>query len=135
MELHRRAWYLRSDEVIVTCDLQKSQYGPVYYLNVGFYLRAYGEEAYPKSHVCDIVVRAGQFLGEETNLDELLDLESGIPDEERIVVLYAVLSERLGPPMKTGASIAGLRAMLADGTLPDYMLNRNAQEALRSDTG
>ena len=31
MELHRRAWYRRSDEVIAVSGLQRSQYGRQYY--------------------------------------------------------------------------------------------------------
>ena len=68
MELHRRAWYMRTDEVIATCDLQKSQYGPSYYLNVGYYLRSSGDMTHPKSYECDISLRGEVFLGDASGL-------------------------------------------------------------------
>jgi hypothetical protein len=42
-------WYWRSDEVVAVVDLQKSQYGPKYYVNVAFWLRAAGDEPFPKT--------------------------------------------------------------------------------------
>ena len=135
MELHRRAWYRRTDEVIVTCDLQKSQYAPSYYLNVGFYLRAFGNETHPKSHECDIVLRGETILGEESEITQLLDLQQSIEDDDRSVRVYTLLVESLTPFITRGATVAGLREMVADGSLPDYMLGANAQTALLPDEG
>ncbi len=130
VELHRRAWYWRTEEVIVTCDLQKSQYGPSYYLNVGYYLRSTGDETHPRSSVCDIPLRAEQLVGDQSGLAELLDFEQPIADEDRSVRLYALLADRLTPHIKRGATVEGLKQMLADGSLRTYMLGGNAQAVL-----
>jgi hypothetical protein len=130
MELHRRAWYWRTEEVIVTCDLQKSQYGPSYYLNVGFYFRSIGNETHPKSSKCDIPMRAERLIGGQSGLSELLDLDKPIADDDRSLRLYTLLSDRLTPQIKKGATVEGLKEMLADGSLPRTHLGGNAQAVL-----
>jgi hypothetical protein len=130
MELRGRAWFLRTDEVIVTCDLQKSQYSPLYYLNVGYYLRSEGPETHPKSHTCHITYRAGELIGRERAFDELLDLENRIDDETRSIQLYSPLNTELAPRIHCGSTIAGLRAMLADGSITHHYLRGPAQAVL-----
>jgi hypothetical protein len=130
MELHRRAWYWRTEEVIVVCDLQKSQYGPRYYLNIGYYLRASGSETHRKSWKCDIGLRAETFLDDDSGLDELLDLEHPLDDDDRSASLYLLLNA-LTPHIKRGATIDGLKAILADGSLPSYYLRVNARAVLQ----
>jgi hypothetical protein len=130
MELRNRAWFLRTDEVIVTCALQKSQYSPRYYLNVGYYLRSKGPETHPKSHQCHITYRAGELIGRERAFDELLDLEHAVDDETRIIQLHSLLITELAPRIHCGSTVAGLRAMLADGSMTHHYLKAAAQEVL-----
>ena len=113
---------------------QKSQYSPRYYLNIGYYLRAFGDETHPKSWKCGIALRGHDLLGDETDLDELLDLEHPLDDDDRSVRLYVLLKE-LTPHINRGGTIDGLRAMLAPGSLPSSHLRVNAQVALLSSEG
>jgi hypothetical protein len=130
MELRSRGWFFRTEEVIVTCDLQKSQYSALYYINVGYYLRSEGPEAHPKSHVCHITYRAGELIGRERAFDGLLDLEHPLDDETRSIELYRLLTKELGPRIRRGSTIAGLRAMLADGSMSHHYLKGPAQAVL-----
>jgi Domain of unknown function (DUF4304) len=134
MELRSRAWFLRTEDVVVTCDLQKSQYGPLYYLNVGYYLRSQGLETHPKSHKCHITYRAGQLIGRERAFDELLNLEHQLDDETRSLQLYSLLTTELVPRIHRGSTIAGLRAMLADGSITHHYLTGPAQAVLLADS-
>jgi hypothetical protein len=134
MELHRRSWFLRTEDVIVTCALQKSQYGLRYYLNVGFYLGSKGPETHPKSHECHITYRAGPLIGRERAFDELLDLEHPLDDETRVIQLYSLLTKELTPRIQRGSTIAGLRGMLADGSITHHYLKGPAQEVLLANT-
>jgi hypothetical protein len=79
------AWYRRCDEVVAVVDLQKSQYGPQYYVNVAFWLRALGEEQYPKTWKSHVQVRLGSLLTPELaeRAKRLLDLDQEIPVEQR----------------------------------------------------
>ena len=130
LELHRRAWFWHTDEVVVVCSLQKSQWSRAYYLNVGVYLRSLGDELHPAAEDCHLSLRGGDLLGHETDLSELLDLEKPIERGDRSLRLYMLLHESLEPAIKRADTVAGVRAMLADGSLPDYKLTIAARKAL-----
>jgi hypothetical protein len=124
-------WYWRSDEVIAVVDLQKSQYGPQYYVNVAFWLRAFGDVRYPKSWKSHIRVRLEALPGVE--LEEvgcLLDLDCNTPDKQRVDELGGLLVASVIPLIRRGASLDGLRSMIGDGTLKAAAIRGPAQEKL-----
>ncbi len=125
------SWYSRGDEVIAVSNLQKSQYGRQYYFNQGFWLRQFGDQPFPKANECHIRARLGQLLREDDpRIKDLLDLESAVGDDERIGELVALLRGRVLPVIEEGRTIAGLRALVADGTVPASLLTGPAQRAL-----
>lgn len=125
------SWYWRGDEVIAVSNLQKSQYGPQYYLNQGYWLTQFGHERFPKEHKCHIRVRLGSLLpNESSRIEELLDLDREMPDEQRIEALVALLRGRLLPLIERGSSVAGLRALLDEGAFKAAGIRGPAQEAL-----
>jgi len=131
LEKKSGAWYRRTDEVIAVSDLQKSQYGPRYYFNQGFWLRALGAETYPKGWRCHISLRLETLLVEERHrIAQLLDLEHEIADDDRIEELVALLGDRILPVIQRGGSLAGLRAMVDDKTLATAAIQGPAQQAL-----
>lgn len=125
------SWYRRGDEVVSISNLQKSQYGPQYYFNQGFWLRQLGDERYPKSNQAHIVTRVEDLLPEaEQRIGELLDLDYEMPDEQRIDELLTLLNQRLLPLIERGDSIAGLRSMVDDGKFAGAGIRGPAQEVL-----
>src|SRR5688572_9425442 len=50
----RATWHRATPDTIQTINVQGSQWGPEYYLNVGTYLRALGEETTPPEFRCHI---------------------------------------------------------------------------------
>ena len=124
-------WYWRSDEVVAVVDLQKSQYGPKYYVNVAFWLRAVGDERWPKTWKSHIAMRIEDLPGVERDRVEcLLDLESDVADEQRVDELSALLTTAVAPFIERGNSLVGLRSMIDDGTLKRWLLRVPAQEQL-----
>jgi hypothetical protein len=122
-------WYWRSDEVIAVVDLQKSQYGPKYYVNVAFWLRALGEERFPKTSNAHLWVRLGALPGVERETAEcLLNLECDVPEEQRVDGLSALLATSVVPLIDRGSSLDGLRSMVDDGTFK--AVDRLAQDKL-----
>ncbi len=125
------SWYGRGDEVIAISNLQKSQYGPQYYFNQGFWLRQLDDEAFPKSNLAHIAARIEDLLPDvEQRVGELLDLEFEMPEEQRVDELVALLKDHLLPLIERGGSIAGLRSMVDDGTFVAAGIRGPAQEAL-----
>jgi hypothetical protein len=127
------SWYRHAEEVIAVSNLQKSQYGPQYYLNQGFWLRQLGDERYPKEWKCQVGARLGTLFPEESSrIDRLLDLEHEMADDERVAEIVGLLRKRLLPLIEQGGSIAGLRSMVDDGTLKGAAIMGPAQQVLAS---
>lgn len=125
------AWYRRADEVIAAVDLQKSQYGPQYYVNVSFWLRALGDDLYPKTWKSHIQLRLGSMPGvEPERAERLLDLEQDVPDEQRVEDLAGLLAEAVVPVVERGATLEGLRSLVDDGTFSGAGIRGPAQEKL-----
>jgi len=125
------SWYRRGDEVIAVSNLQKSQYGPQYYFNQGFWLTQVADERFPKELKCHIRARLGSLLPDASStVEQLLDLEHEMPDEQRIDELVTLLNDRLLPLIERGSSVAGLRALLDEGTFKAAGIRGPAQEAL-----
>lgn len=130
------SWYRYRDEVISISNLQKSQYGPQYYFNQGFWLRQLDDERHPKHNQAHIVARVEDLAPEiERQVGELLDLDCEMPDEQRVEDLVALLNEHLLPLIERGESVAGLRSMVDDGTLASAGIRGPAQLALGIRTG
>jgi hypothetical protein len=129
------SWYRRSDEVIAVLNLQKSQYGPSYYFNLGFWLREIDDERYPKAHRLHISTRLGGLLpAAEKRIDDLLDLGCAMGDEQRTRELRTLLEDELFPLVERGGStVEGLRSMRRDGLFRRAGLTGPALQVLGSD--
>jgi hypothetical protein len=112
------SWYCADAEVISVSNLQKSQYGPSYYVNQGFWLRQLGDERHPKDARCHIRLRLGSLLAATSaHLDQLLNLDHAMADADRYDALTLVLKEQLLPVIDRGLSLTGLRALVDEGVL------------------
>jgi hypothetical protein len=105
-------WYLRSPETIFVLNLQKSQYGPEYYVNVALWLRVLGEEEAHKENKCQIRTRLTQLVQPyvEARLTDLLDLQSDIDDTSRRAELIGLLNEYVVPLIGAASSLENLRS-------------------------
>lgn len=111
-------WYRTTDEVIEATNLQKSQYGPTYYVNVGWWLRALGEVKFPKDNQWHIGIRLELLTPTRTQeVKHLLDLDSPIAEGERGRRLRELLDSELATVLDETASIDGLRALRREGRL------------------
>ncbi len=125
------SWYSATDEVISVSNLQKSQYGPSYYINQAFWLRQLGEERYPKHNRCHIQLRLGSLLGERSaRFNQLLDLDQPIAESVRTEELTAVLDHDLLPLIQRSQSVAGLRTLVAEGAFKAAGIRGPAQHLL-----
>jgi len=125
-------WYKSLPEAILVVALQKSQYGPQYYLNLGIWLKQLGEEQAPKEHQCHIRLRATSLPVERAKLlERALDLKelSMSPEQrERFIVEY-IQKEAL-PFMELTGTVEGAGTALAGGKLSRAMVHKKARELL-----
>src|SRR5258708_22479975 len=113
-EMSKKAgtWYRSTDEVIQAVNLQKSQYGPSYYVNAGWSLRSLGDVKFPKDHQWHVSIRLESLAAERADeVVELMDLKSGIPEGERSQRLQELFASELRPVLDRTPSIAGLLAL------------------------
>jgi hypothetical protein len=131
LEKKSGAWYHHSAETIAVSQFQKSQHGSQYYFNQGFWLRLLGDEHYPKESKCHIRTRLEALVpGKRHRIAFLLDLGRDIPDDLRIEEVVALLNAHILPVIERGSSLAGLQALIDDGTLASAAILGPAQRAL-----
>lgn len=111
-----QTWFRESTETIALANLQKSRYGPCYYMNLGFWIKSLGDPPSipPREHLCHIRARADSEL--EPGLGRTLDLEVPIDDGDRRSELHRIVTETVIPFLVQGESLAGLR-VLVEGRL------------------
>jgi hypothetical protein len=125
------SWYNHADDVISVTNLQRSQYGSVYYINQGFWLPSLGEVDFPKDHQCHIRARLGGLLDKGADrLEQLLNLDHSMTESDRAVELTEVLNNDLFPVIRRAQTISGLRAMLSEGRFRAAGIRGPAQELL-----
>lgn len=128
------AWYLRQTETIAVIDLQKSDFGLRYYINVALWLLPLGDARYPKEWKCHIRTRVDALFPEhEETLKLALDLDSPMTDAERVSELVKVLNMLL-PMLRSYATIDGLGSPDGLRLVKASLVMRPAQELLRSRT-
>lgn len=126
------SWFRRTEDVVEVANLQKSQYGHQYYLNYALWLRALGEETFPKEEKCHIRMRAGAIVSSKAQLDRLLDLETDAADNERRSEFADLLTSEFMPFAGACRTVKGLRSLLETGRLRKAMVHVAAKAALSS---
>ena len=124
------SWFRRTDEVVEVVNLQKSQYGHQYYLNYALWLRALGEESFPKEEKCHIRMRAGSIVSSEEQLVRILDFDSDATDTDRRSEFAKLLAFEFLPFADNCRTLAGLRSLLMAGRLNKAMVHAASKRVL-----
>jgi len=129
LERRRANWYRRSDGVVTVLNVQKSLYGPQYYVNWGFFLTDLGDASHPSVPDCQVTTRLEAILPEhEEEIEQLLDLAAPLDEDQRrdgLKQLLRLAHERLRVTTKED-----IRDRIADGTLADAAIDLEAQALL-----
>jgi len=133
MRKHSGVWYGASPETWSIVASQKSQFKRSYYLNTGFWIRVVGDKPYPKEHEFHIRGRLDGLLPDlESELPTLLDLDTPLPDPDRVRRLHEVMRLRLLPLLKKGETLRGLQEMHRDGVFKAAAIRGEALTVLAS---
>jgi len=128
---HSGAWYLRQAETVAVMELQKSQYGPQYYVNVALWLLPLGDSQFPREENCHIRTRLGRlFPEEETRLKQLLDLEFPMDEGTRETQFRDIVERLLLPALAECSTLDGLKGRGGYRFLRSSLVTRAAQELL-----
>jgi hypothetical protein len=130
----KETWYRMNEDTITLVNLQKSQWGGQYYVNLGVYLRDLGQSKSPPEYQCHIRARLTAIAGDErAAIEEALDLEaSGIPIKQRGDVLRRGLADIAVPFLNERNVLPQLRELHARGQLDrgSVSLSKRARDLL-----
>lgn len=111
-------WRRRKDDAIQVLNLQKSQWGDSFYVNVGLYLTALGEEEQPTEYRCHVRCRAERLVPREhfAELRGLLDFTTDLSESDRYTKIRALIEHYLLAWLDANSTEVALRSTLKDQT-------------------
>jgi len=107
-------WHRDANRLVQVFNIQKSQWGDQFYLNVGIYLRDLGNEARPTEYRCHVRCRVEGLLGdgECPDLQECLNFDSPLDKNQRYSRLQQIVAERVLPWFDENRTLESLGARL-----------------------
>ncbi|SDA69258.1 DUF4304 domain-containing protein [Sinorhizobium sp. NFACC03] len=126
------SWYLENDETVLIVNVQRSQFGPQYYLNFSVVIRAISTVPQPKEYHGDIRFRLEETLPAHSHelCKKLLNLEYPLSDDERSLRLVELIKRHGLRLLLTCNSEAGLKEALESKSLPDWTFSSAARAHL-----
>jgi len=127
--------YKESNDAILVANLQRSQFGNLYYVNLAVWIKALGETSWPKVYECHFSGMRASSLDsdrEEFWEKEAFDLENqSIPEQERIEMIQSFLEKQVVPFLLGCSTVQDLRRLYNEGRFKNYfnLVGRNYLEA------
>jgi hypothetical protein len=102
-------WRKGCSNAIVVLNIQGSQWGPTFYINLGIYFRELGELIEPNECVCHVRTRLTELVPDRNRLNELLDFGKSIQEGDRLQEIEALVTEYGLSWLATVSTIKGAR--------------------------
>ena len=125
------SWYMSGDDAVVVFDLQKSDFGAYFYINIGVSFKSLVNEGFPKINKCHISMRADRLV--EGDADQLalgLDMNEG--DECALSIAVDIVKNKILPIVVNFGNIEALRDFYSKGVLKNSLMHWQARELLES---
>ncbi len=130
-KLKSNAWYKENEENTIVVELQKSNYSESYFLNIAVWLKALGDNQFPKERFCHIRMRADSYFTDSgAEIADTLDFSETELDSEKSASIDRLLLEKVLPLSDKLSSIEGLKELYKKGELGNVFLHKNARELL-----
>ncbi|WP_309893696.1 DUF4304 domain-containing protein [Archangium sp.] len=112
-------WHKDGSEAILVVNLQKSQYGQQYYVNLGVWLNALGAAKKPKENQCHVQIRATSLPADGVKrFDQALNLEDpAMTSDQREAVIEEFMRGDAIPFLESCGTLNGIRSALDGGKL------------------
>jgi hypothetical protein len=113
---HRRGsnWYRSLNEVVQVANLQRSKWGPQFYVNVGILIRQIEDIASPRHSQCHLIGRLEMFVSESRREYCVVDLDSSTAEKRWESILQTFRNEVV-PFFTTCVDESGIRRFLRQG--------------------
>lgn len=113
-------WHRDREEVVSVLNLQKSQWGDFWYLNLGVYLKALGSEARPAESRCHVRCRADTLVGRRMAKDP--------------IGLAALVEDAAVPWLEALSTERGVADFLGSEPSKSCFVHRGARELLSAES-
>jgi hypothetical protein len=132
----RLSWYSAGEETVRVVNLQKSDWGNQYYVNLAVWILELGVARHPPEHRCHVRVRLSSLVPDSGGLEMALDLENeALPPADRARRIESAMERYATPVILVMRSVREMQAWLESGTAPGVVLSRAARELLRPTPG
>jgi len=112
-----RHWVRETAQCFTLVNLQKSQWGDKFYVNLGAFVRQLDPQVTaPLEHHCHYRIRLTELVPDAAALERGLDLENEVAEEERFEVISSALRDYGVPWLKSVETLEGMRERLAAGS-------------------
>lgn len=121
-----QSWFLNGKDVVLVINLQKSDWNEAYYINIGIWLKALGDMAFPKENQCHLSYRAESLFPEQRELILLgCSLEKSNP--QMLIDLSNFFENRLIPFLHECTDENKLRELMSQGMLTKGLVMKEAR--------
>jgi hypothetical protein len=130
-ERKSNSWYGSGNDAIVVLNLQKSDFGNYFYINIGVCLKSLTSEIFPKISKCHISMRADHLVGDNAPQLALgLNLDDG--DEKALEDATDIVRNQVVPVLLGFMNIDTLRDFYFKGGLKRSLIHWQARDLLES---
>lgn len=106
-----------TEEVIIVLSFQKSNYSSQVYLNIKLYIQGVFGKNYQLSRKMVVNDVGDVFRRAPKDYDQIFDLGSGLPDDERIEYLKKFIDEFLSGFIQQTSTVKGIMLLAEQGEL------------------
>lgn len=112
------AWYLEGPECTCLLNLQRSQWGNKYYINLGVLVKQLDNIPSPKENQCHLGVRLSQIVRDSTKLERDLDFEDfASANEQKVRAVREAIETRAIPFLSSLQTLDGIKHVFREGTI------------------
>jgi Domain of unknown function (DUF4304) len=131
-KVRSNTWHKQCQDTILVVNLQKSQWGPQFYINLAVWVRQLGEASAPKEYQCHIRQRATSLPDRRAkDLERALDLDDeSLSMQEREACIGEFMRESAIPFVESLSTMEGIRSALEAQVLKGCFVNRELKELL-----
>lgn len=117
-----KTWRHDADECVCLLNLQKSQWGAQFYINLGVFVRRLEPQvANPKEHQCHLRVRLTDLVPDNAEFEQYLNFENEISEEQRIEEIMRSIRNYAVPWLKSVETVDGIRKAVVTGRRTDII--------------
>lgn len=121
-----QSWYFRGKDTIVVANLQKSDWGPQYYINIGFWLKDFGEESFPPYNQCHLYYRVERIFRDHR---DLINHSCSLIESDNILIgsLSEFIEKELIPFLRNCTELEYLKKLMKEGRLEGGLVREEAR--------